>query len=205
MRRNSKDREMVDFVSLFLIVQDLVLTMFLVVQEQGSLEAITALAVFAMGGMGFTARLSMSALGATGRVSFDVFVNDEEAMDTLIYLLGGLLVIGVSQYALSYLSAFSTAFVLAVAVSEELFFRFFLYAVLRDRWGRKGGVAVASVLTAFTFMLFHTYVYHAWNVLIVTFIAGLILCLVYEKTKRISVVMLIHVLNNLFASGGVVG
>ena len=81
---------------------------------------------------------------------------------------------------------------------EELFFRGFLYPVLR----RRVGVAIGMAVTAFLFALIHeSQLAHAWAPLLMLFCVGLILTLTREITDSVAASTLVHLAYNatLFA------
>lgn len=89
---------------------------------------------------------------------------------------------------------FITAFI-AVAVlapfSEELFFRGFVYAGLKARWGQlKAQIVSAAIFAFFHFQLL---------LFVPLFVIGLILALLYETRKSLWASYLMHAFNNAIA------
>lgn len=77
-----------------------------------------------------------------------------------------------------------------VPVGEEIFFRGFIYGTLR-RWG----LATAVVLSALFFSAVHQQIVHFLPI----FVLGVVLALVYERTRSLLPSMLIHAVNNVVA------
>ena len=76
---------------------------------------------------------------------------------------------------------------------EELFFRGFLYPVLR----RRVGVALGMAITAFLFALIHeSQLAHAWAPLLMLFCVGLALTLTREITDSVAASTLVHMAYN---------
>jgi hypothetical protein len=89
-------------------------------------------------------------------------------------------------------SAYSMMFFgIAVApLSEELFFRGFLYPAL----ARHTGVAVSVLLTSALFALLHAgQLAHAWVPLLIIFVVGSTFTVVRARTKSVATTVLIHV------------
>ena len=82
--------------------------------------------------------------------------------------------------------------VLLAPVFEELLFRATIY-----RNNRPMGGMFAAVVTGTAFGLWHTNI----NQVFMAAFFGVFLCLIYEKTKSITVVMFIHFVNNLLVFG----
>jgi membrane protease YdiL (CAAX protease family) len=73
---------------------------------------------------------------------------------------------------------------------EELFFRGFLYPVLKRRLGMVWGI----ILTALPFGLMHMFQYgYAWGVVLVIFIMGVVCTVVREVTGSVASSFLVHV------------
>ncbi|MBM6617890.1 CPBP family intramembrane glutamic endopeptidase [Bacillus suaedaesalsae] len=75
-------------------------------------------------------------------------------------------------------------------VVEELFFRGFLF----NKWGESMGLVKAMILSSFIFSLLHFnsgFIGH--------FFLGLLFCIVYVKTKRLIVPIILHTINNAIA------
>lgn len=76
---------------------------------------------------------------------------------------------------------------------EELFFRGFLYPVLR----RRIGVALGMAVTAFLFALIHeSQLAHAWAPLLMLFCVGMVLTLTREITDSVAASTLVHAAYN---------
>lgn len=76
---------------------------------------------------------------------------------------------------------------------EELFFRGFLYPVLR----RRIGVVLGMAVTAFLFALIHeSQLAHAWAPLLMLFCVGMILTLTRELTDSVAASTLVHAAYN---------
>ena len=78
---------------------------------------------------------------------------------------------------------------LIAPVTEELFFRGFLYAPLRYQLGVRHGI----LLSAGLFALMHFNLFH----FLPLFILGLLLTYLYEKTQSLPTVIVVHMLHNL--------
>lgn len=78
-----------------------------------------------------------------------------------------------------------------VPIGEEIFFRGFVYGGLRKRWG----VIVATLGSAAFFSAAHMQVVHGLPI----FILGLVLALVYERTRSLAPTVVAHALNNIIA------
>ena len=81
--------------------------------------------------------------------------------------------------------------VVVVPIGEEIFFRGFVYGGLRKRWG----VIVATLGSAAFFSAAHMQVVHGLPI----FILGLVLALVYERTRSLAPTVVAHALNNIIA------
>jgi membrane protease YdiL (CAAX protease family) len=79
----------------------------------------------------------------------------------------------------------------AVPIGEEVFFRGFVYGGLRNRWG----VIVATLGSAAFFAAVHMQIVHGLPI----FILGLVLALLYERTRSLVPAMVVHALNNVLA------
>jgi hypothetical protein len=83
--------------------------------------------------------------------------------------------------------------ILAAPLMEELFFRGFLYPVLR-----RSGAVIAIVVTSVAFALVHGGQYGwAWSVVLLMFLVGLVLTLVRARTGSVASGFLIHAGYNL--------
>jgi membrane protease YdiL (CAAX protease family) len=76
-------------------------------------------------------------------------------------------------------------------IVEELFFRGFVYASFRQRWG----VATAAILSSVLFALFHQDPFTYIPIVII----GIALALLYENTGSIWPSVMLHSLNNLIS------
>ncbi len=98
-------------------------------------------------------------------------------------------------------SGFIVAFVVAAIVApiaEEVFFRGFLYAGMRDRWGLTAGLIVSSLL----FGVIHL----TPGVILPIVLMGLIFALLYEKTNSLWPAIILHgLINALAVIGAYVG
>lgn len=77
--------------------------------------------------------------------------------------------------------------VVIAPVIEEIFDRYYLYNIIKDRYGVKFGVILSSII----FMALHG------KIDVGLFIAGVMFALVYEKTKVIWASMIVHGATNL--------
>ncbi len=78
-----------------------------------------------------------------------------------------------------------------VPIGEEIFFRGFIYGGLRKRWG----IIVATLGSAAFFSAAHMQVVHGLPI----FILGLVLALVYERSRSLVPTVVAHALNNIIA------
>jgi membrane protease YdiL (CAAX protease family) len=93
-------------------------------------------------------------------------------------------------YSLFLIAAFS---VTLGPLMEELFFRGFLYPVLK----RRLGVMAAVVATALPFALMHAAQYGgAWASVLLIFVVGVVLAVVREKTNSLAASFLVHAAYN---------
>lgn len=77
-------------------------------------------------------------------------------------------------------------FCLLTPIFEEIFFRRFLYVTLRHHYSTPRAIFIAAVI----FALVHL---HA---ILLAFIAGAAYCYVYERYKRLNIVVLAHIMTN---------
>jgi uncharacterized protein len=77
---------------------------------------------------------------------------------------------------------------IAVPFAEELFFRGVIYKWMRDNWGLWPGVIISSLI----FGIVHVDI----SVVVAAFVLGIILALVYEYSRSLWSVVIIHVINN---------
>jgi membrane protease YdiL (CAAX protease family) len=76
---------------------------------------------------------------------------------------------------------------------EEMFFRGFLYPVLK----RRTGVMTAIVATALPFALMHAAQYgNSWASVMLIFMVGVVLAMVREKKNSLAAAFLVHVAYN---------
>lgn len=81
---------------------------------------------------------------------------------------------------------------------EELFFRGFLYPVLK----RRLGLVASVILTAFAFALLHgAQLTFAWGPVLVIFLVGLVLTIVRAGRNSVAAGLLVHIAYNGFISG----
>lgn len=93
-------------------------------------------------------------------------------------------------YSLFLIAAFS---VTLGPLMEELFFRGFLYPVLKQRFG----VIAATVATALPFALMHGAQYgDSWASVLLIFVLGAVLATVREKTNSLAASFLVHTAYN---------
>ncbi|MEC9307892.1 MAG: CPBP family intramembrane glutamic endopeptidase [Chloroflexota bacterium] len=78
-------------------------------------------------------------------------------------------------------------------ITEEILFRGFIYAGLRNRWGQMQAAVFSSLL----FSLAHAQL----GVLLPTFVMGMALTFLYIRTKSIWPCILAHTLNNAVTLG----
>lgn len=102
--------------------------------------------------------------------------------------------LGFGQSALGAIAA-GILIVAAAPVSEEIFFRGFLFGGLRSRLP----FAVAGPISAGIFGLFHYTGAGSWGVLPQLAVLGLVLAFVYERTGSILPTICVHALNNALA------
>jgi len=123
----------------------------------------------------------------TGRARAEAMAEQEHLADVLTSILQGPLT--TAQLIL----IFALVCVL-VPIGEELFFRGFVFTTLR-RWG----VALASVLSALFFAAVHEQVVHFLPI----FLLGVILALLYQRTRSLLPSIVVHAANNVVAILGV--
>jgi len=90
------------------------------------------------------------------------------------------------------ISGFLLAIFVSVVVAplaEEIFFRGFIYAALRD----KIGIAWAALISSFIFAIFHGSLWMTVPILLL----GLVLVYLYERENSIGPPIIFHALNNL--------
>lgn len=85
---------------------------------------------------------------------------------------------------LNFLIAFVSASIIS-PVYEEVFYRGFIYRLLRS----KLGIVAGMIISSFIFMIVHIPTY---NVLPVTFVSGLVFSWTYEKTGSVIPSIIIH-------------
>lgn len=78
-----------------------------------------------------------------------------------------------------------------VPIGEEVFFRGFVYGGLRQRWG----VVAAAVTSALFFAAVHMQVVHGLPI----FVLGVLLAVLYERTRSLVPSMVAHGINNTIA------
>jgi len=78
-------------------------------------------------------------------------------------------------------------------IFEELFFRKFLFSKLQEKYQ----LIVAIIISSICFSLIH---FEIPGNLLPSFIFGIISCLIYFKTKKISYSILFHFINNLLST-----
>lgn len=120
------------------------------------------------------------------------------AVSIVLAILMSFLDIGVENHKTASLQAHLTPFSFLIGfmsaaivspVYEEIFYRGFLYKFFRD----KLGIGTGMLISSFIFMLVHIPNY---NVLPVTFVTGLLLSWVYQKTGSVIPCILIHSIFN---------
>ena len=98
----------------------------------------------------------------------------------------------------------ATLFYFTAGVSEETFFRYYIQTKVEQSTAYLAFFsAILSIFTtSLLFMVYHFGVYATQPyALMAVFVSSLVLCIFYHYTKRLSVVILIHCLANLSASG----
>lgn len=85
--------------------------------------------------------------------------------------------------------------VLAAPLSEEIFFRGFMFAGIRSR----APLAVAAVISSLFWGALHYSGPDTWGAVVQLTGFGLILCWVYERTGSIRTTIVIHAINNAIA------
>lgn len=108
--------------------------------------------------------------------------------------------LGADEGALATVAA-GLLIVIAAPLSEELFFRGFMFAGLR----RATPFAVAAVISAVIWGLFHYTGPGTWGVVVQLSVFGVILCWLYERTNSVWPPIALHVLNNALAFSILVG
>ncbi|NLT73868.1 MAG: CPBP family intramembrane metalloprotease [Chloroflexi bacterium] len=91
---------------------------------------------------------------------------------------------------LGLLAAMAVAVVVA-PFAEEVFFRGFMYAGFRARWG----IPLAVIVSALVFSLFHL----SLSTLVPILAMGAVFALLYERTGSLWPCIVLHALNNLIA------
>lgn len=140
-------------------------------------------------------------------IAFGAFLEFKPTARTFtLIILNGLLafsVISLISFGIQFVSretfSVETEFSLLAPVSEELFFRGFIFRIfdLAGLWWLGTGVSAVS------FAIFHSGVYGLLanpTILAILIIAGIIYCLVYKATRYIDTPILAHFINNLVAS-----
>lgn len=129
-------------------------------------------------------RLAIVLVGlVTGRGRADAMAEQEHLTDPLTNILQGPL----SAVQLGWILLLVCVL---VPIGEELFFRGFLYGTLR-RWG----AGIATVLSAVFFAAVHQQVVHFLPI----FVLGVILALLYDRTRSLVGPVVVHAVNNLIA------
>lgn len=83
-----------------------------------------------------------------------------------------------------------------VPIGEEMFFRGFVYGGLRSRWGAvRWGAALAALVSAAFFAAVHMQLVHGVPI----FLLGLLLALLYERTRSLVPGIITHALTNVIA------
>jgi len=119
----------------------------------------------------------------TGRARAEAMAEQEHLSDVLTTILRGPLSTG--ELVLIFV-----LICVLVPIGEELFFRGFVYGTLR-RWG----IPLAATLSALFFGAVHQQLVHFLPI----FVLGVILALLYERTRSLLPVMLVHGVNNAVA------
>ena len=85
--------------------------------------------------------------------------------------------------------------VVAAPLSEEIFFRGFLFAGIR----RSGGFVIGAIASSAIWGLFHYTGSDSWPVVLQLSIFGVVLCWLYQRTGSIWPTIAVHGLNNAIA------
>lgn len=102
--------------------------------------------------------------------------------------------LGFGESSLGDIASF-VLIVIAAPLSEEIFFRGFMFAGIRFR----APFAVAALVSAGIWGLFHYTGSDSWPVVLQLTVFGVILCWLYERTGSIRGPIFLHMVNNLIA------
>jgi hypothetical protein len=129
--------------------------------------------------------LAITLIGlVTGRARAEEMAHQEHLGDVLTLILQGPLT--TAQLVLIFALVCGV-----VPVAEEIFFRGFLYGTLR-RWG----VPLAAALSALLFAAVHSQIVHFLPI----FLLGVIMALLYERTRSLVAPIMVHAVNNVVAT-----
>jgi membrane protease YdiL (CAAX protease family) len=134
------------------------------------------------------------------------FYSLPQAIDAVLALASTRL--GLSSEA--SLGLFAAFVLLWAPVGEELFYRRYLYGALRQRWGVWGAAGLSSALFGLRHVthLLYTWPEVAWaaaaQYALSTAVFGVGLCLLYERSRSLWLLVAVHALTNavLIALGG---
>jgi len=105
-----------------------------------------------------------------------------------------------SRLSLGTSRMFAAMFGITNAFSEEMTFCLFLCSLLFARAKNKRQLQIYNLLISLLFMAYHLFVYQNPAELAHMFISRFMLNLSYMKTQRLSIPLIFHVLNNLYAA-----
>lgn len=140
------------------------------------------------------------------KISFQ-WKNADIMMDVIKYVLLGIALILANTMLFSQLveaSAFGSdkvlyqaSFVTISAISEELSFSLFIQSIIIASAKKRYHIILGTIGNGVLFSAYHIFVYAdmGW-IFVQLFVFRIILAVIYTKTKRISIPMLIHLINN---------
>jgi len=142
------------------------------------------------------------------RVEDDPDLDRGEAKDIMFYTIIGMAgfaiasfvspMIKIPTYAVALSGVNASLYSILMAIAEEQFFRGFLANFLMEK-----GFFVGVVGSAMIFTVYHLAVYGtAMSALMFVLIGGMILAWVGERSGRLSVPMIAHMINNLISTVG---
>jgi membrane protease YdiL (CAAX protease family) len=141
----------------------------------------------------------------TGGIKFELLPTLKERTNFLLSVsfgFGGIVILQFLTFQLlpQTIIDFQTRkmFYLSAAISEELFFRYYLATLLLQK---TQSPLTSTFATSLVFMVYHNVVYGFSAVaLIIVFLSSMVLTFIYFISRRISVPIIIHSLVNLLAS-----
>jgi membrane protease YdiL (CAAX protease family) len=136
------------------------------------------------------------------------FKNQQIMIEVIKYTMLGVIVIMINNVIFAKLTTasaytsgesmiFQTSFVLIQACGEELIFSMFLQSIILANSKKRYHIIVGTIGNGVLFSFYHIFVYQGQFVIFIQlFVFRIILASIYTKTKRISIPMLIHLINN---------